>query len=97
VEEIGQEVRLGCVVTTDAAVLGQHRNLFIVRTGNKSLHQDRLRRPAPRNSHLVISYFGDDPDICRSDDVGRIGSKGPKSPLLLDYPEYMQAYDYTWP
>jgi len=80
--------------------LNSRRNLVIVRAGNKSLHPDWLRGPEARNWDFVISYFGDDPDIYRRDDVVRIDSKGPKWPplkaLLAEHPEYTQDYDYIW-
>lgn len=76
------------------------RNLVIVRAGNKSLHPEWLSGPEPRNWDLVVSYFGDDPDIYRVDDVVRIDSKGPKwtplQALVMQHPEYFEMYDYIW-
>ncbi len=76
------------------------RNLVIVRAGNKSLHPSWLDSPGLRNWDLVVSYFGDDPNIYRGNDVVRIDSKGPKWPplkaLLLDYPRFLTDYDYIW-
>lgn len=76
------------------------RNLVIVRAGNKSLHPKWLGGPEPRNWDLVISYFGDDPDIYRVDDVVRIDSKGPKwtplQALVMQHPQYLDMYDYIW-
>ncbi len=74
-------------------------NLVIVRAGGASLHPGWLTGPGPRNWDLVVSYFGDDPDLYREDDVVRIDSKGPKWPplqaLLQQNPNFIDDYDYV--
>jgi hypothetical protein len=77
------------------------RNLVIVRAGDKSLHVDWLRPVgAPRNWDLVVSYFGNDPDIYRRPDVVRIDHKGPKwmglHALLTSGQLDWRAYDNIW-
>ena len=76
------------------------RNLVIVRAGDKSLHPEWLAGAELRNWDLVISYFGNDPDRYRGEDIVRIDAKGPKwSPLhdmLVDHPEFIDSYDYIW-
>lgn len=80
---------------------GQHaKNLVIVRAGNSSLHEHWMAGPEERNWDLVVSYFGNDPDLYRRDDVVRIDSKGAKWTSLYDFvcrwrPAIMQ-YDYIW-
>lgn len=76
------------------------RNLVIVRAGNASLHPHWLEGEGERNWDLVVSYFGDDPDLYRIPDVVRIDAKGPKWPPLFDlinaHPSYLTDYDYIW-
>ncbi len=76
------------------------RNLVIVRAGDKSLHPNWLDGSAPRNWDLVVSYFGDDPDMYRVEDIVRIDGKGPKWPplqkLLMENPRFIDDYDYIW-
>ena len=76
------------------------RNLVIVRAGDGSLHPDWLAGSDARNWDLVVSYFGNDPERYRIDDVVRIDSKGPKwiplQALIMDHPEYLERYDYIW-
>lgn len=76
------------------------RNLVIVRAGNKSLHPGWLQGSEPRSWDLVVSYFGDDQEIYRGDDIVRIDGKGPKwtplQTLLVQNPRYIDDYDYIW-
>ena len=78
----------------------KRRNLVIVRAGDKSLHPDWLLGPEPRSWDLVVSYFGDDPDKHRAEDVVRIDSKGPKWPplqaMLRANPQFVEDYDHIW-
>lgn len=78
----------------------QRRNLVIVRAGNTSLHPNWLTQAQHRNWDLIVSYFGDDPEIFRQGDVKRIDSKGPKWPALCDlineYRDQIEQYDYVW-
>jgi hypothetical protein len=76
------------------------QNLVIVRAGNNSLHPEWLKGDGTRNWDIVVSYFGDDPDLYKEADVLRIDSKGPKWPALHDLlrsnPEFISNYDYIW-
>jgi len=79
---------------------GRRRYLVIVRAGDSSLHLGWLAGQASRNWDLVVSYFGNDPDIYRDEEIVRIDGKGPKWPplqkLLLEHPEYLELYEYIW-
>lgn len=77
------------------------RNLVIVRAGDKSLHGDWLRPlGAVRSWDLVVSYFGDDPQMHRRPDVVRIDGKGPKwkglHEVLVSGALDWSAYDRIW-
>jgi hypothetical protein len=77
------------------------RNLVIVRAGDKSLHPEWLRPVGGERSwDLVVSYFGNDPDLYRRPDVVRIDGKGPKwaglHALLVSGQVDWQAYDRIW-
>lgn len=65
--------------------LDQHRptssNLVILRAGDASLHPAWLEGSIERTWDLVISYFGDSPDLYTTG-CSRIDSKGPKWPAL---------------
>lgn len=78
----------------------RRRYLVIARAGDSSLHPGWLKGPASRNWDLVVSYFGNDPNLYRDGDIVRIDGKGPKWPplqkLLIDNPEYLKRYDYIW-
>jgi hypothetical protein len=78
----------------------QRRNLVIVRAGDSSLHPLWLEDATDRSWDLLVSYFGDDPNKYRRDDVIRIDSKGPKWPALCALIEanwdYVAHYDYIW-
>ncbi len=82
------------------ASVSTRRNLVIVRAGDSSLHPQWLAGPGDRNWDLVVSYFGNDPDIYRDQELVRIDSKGPKwiplQKLVEDHPEYLERYDYIW-
>jgi hypothetical protein len=75
------------------------RNLVIVRAGNGSLHPNWLNG-ADRSWDLLVSYFGDDPDKYKDQDVVRIDGKGPKWPalkaLIESHREIIDRYDYIW-
>ncbi len=74
------------------------RNLVVVRAGDSSLHPHWLAGEGGRNWDLAVSYFGDDPDLYKTDDVTRIDGKGPKWQGLHDVfskrPEFLTNYDY---
>jgi Protein of unknown function (DUF707) len=74
------------------------RNLVVVRAGDKSLHPHWLTGAGERNWELVVSYFGDDPDLYRDGDAIRIDAEGPKwqglDSLFRQHPEFLQDYDY---
>jgi Protein of unknown function (DUF707) len=74
------------------------RNLVVVRAGDRSLHPYWLRGDGTRNFDLVVSYFGDDPDLYREDDAVRIDAKGPKwlglYALFEQHKELVKNYDY---
>ena len=76
------------------------QHLVVVRAGDNSLHPHWLAGDGDRTWDLVVSYFGDDPDIFKVDDVVRIDSKGPKWPALYElfslYPILATDYDYIW-
>lgn len=74
------------------------RNLVVVRAGDKSLHPHWLSGEGGRNWDLVVSYFGDDPGLYKSDEVVRIDAKGPKwhglHEVFAQHPEFVKNYDY---
>ena len=77
------------------------RNLVIVRAGDKSLHPQWLRPEGEARSwDLVVSYFGNDPDLYRRADVTRIDGKGAKwaglHALLVSGRVDWQAYERIW-
>jgi hypothetical protein len=47
------------------------QHLVVVRAGDNSLHPHWLAGDGDRTWDLVVSYFGDDPDIFKVDDVVR--------------------------
>jgi len=73
-------------------------NLVVVRAGNHSLHPHWLNGDGGRNWDLVVSYFGDDPNLFKTDDVIRIVGKGPKwqglYALFTHHPEFLNGYEY---
>ncbi len=56
--------------------------------------------PVDRNWDLIVSYYGDDPDIFRYPDAVRVDAKGPKWPplrtLIDELGEAINQYDYIW-
>jgi hypothetical protein len=77
------------------------RNLVIVRAGDASLHEQWLAGPHARTWDLVVSYFGDDPDRYRGDEVTRLDMKGAKWPglhraITVDLAEVIDRYDFVW-
>ncbi len=75
------------------------RNLVVVRAGDNSLHPHWLKGESSRNWDIVVSYFGDDPDLYKTDDLTRIDGKGPKwqglHALFTNHPEFLKGYDYV--
>lgn len=75
-------------------------NLVIVRAGDSSLHPRWLKKSGNRSWDLIISYFGDDPELYRRPDVERIDSKGPKwqglASLLSSECDRLKKYEYIW-
>jgi hypothetical protein len=75
------------------------RNLVVVRAGDESLHPRWLEGNGERNWDCIVSYFGDDPNLFRVDDVIRIDGGGPKWQGLHDVfvksPELLQNYEYV--
>src|ERR1017187_5144904 len=81
--------------------MSDRRNLVLLRAGDTSIHPHWLNAPGQeRNWDLIVSYFGDDPDIFRGGDWLRIDSKGPKLPGLHDvirnHEQLVRQYDYVW-
>ncbi len=77
------------------------RNLVIVRAGDQSLHETWLGPlGTDRSWDLVVSYFGDDPDMHRRNDVIRIDHPGTKFQglyaLLMSDQVNWRAYDRIW-
>jgi len=76
------------------------RNLVVVRAGDKSLHPHWVAGEGERNWELVVSYFGDDPELYRDGEAPRIDAKGPKwqglAALFRRHPEFLQNYDYIF-
>lgn len=82
-------------------VAARRPNLVIVRAGDQSLHEGWLAGAQDRTWDLVVSYFGDDPDRYRVDDVVRLDCKGAKWPVLhqlvtVDLAEEIAGYDHVW-
>lgn len=77
-----------------------HRNLVVVRAGDKSLHEGWLAGDVERNWDIIVSYFGTSPDRYRRSDVQRVDGAGPKWPALHDLfiknPTLLASYDYVW-
>ena len=75
-------------------------NLVIIRAGDQSLHPEWLKGPEEQNWNLLVSYYGDDPDRFRGDDIRRIDAKGLKWPALYnlvgDLDHDLDQYDYIW-
>jgi hypothetical protein len=73
------------------------RNLVVVRAGDSSLYPHWLAGDGDRNWNLAVSYFGDDPDLFKTDDATRIDRKGPKWQGLhvSKRPEFLTNYDYN--
>jgi hypothetical protein len=76
------------------------KNLVIVRAGDQSLHPTWLAATEDRNWDILVSYFGDDPERFRGDDIRRIDSKGPKWPalnvLMQELADDIGRYEYVW-
>src|ERR1700687_413368 len=78
----------------------RNKNLVIVRAGDSSLHPQWLTGPENRNWDIVVSYFGNDPNLYRMPGVTRIDDKGPKWDglynLISMHPQFIADYDYIW-
>jgi hypothetical protein len=76
------------------------RNLVIVRAGDNSLHPAWLLPENERSWDLVVSYYGDDPDIHKADGIRRVDRKGTEYPafhaLLTDPGFDWAGYEYIW-
>lgn len=76
------------------------RNLVIVRAGDNSLHTAWLVEEPARNWDIIVSYYGDDPNLYRDKGQRRIDEKGPKWPplhrLVGTLKNEITAYDYVW-
>ncbi len=74
--------------------------LVIVRAGDRSLHPEWLKGDEARTWDLIVSYYGDDPDLYRDHDIARIDSKGPKWPALYDVimanKGLIEKYSHIW-
>ena len=75
-----------------------HRSLVVVRAGDRSLHPGWLAGPEPPQFDLIVSYFGDDPDRCRTPAEQRVDRKGTFwdgiHALFQDRPELLGRYDH---
>jgi len=61
-------------------------NLVLLRAGDTSIHARWLNAPGEeRTWDLIVSYFGDDPDLFREGDWLRIDTKGTKLPGLYEF------------
>jgi hypothetical protein len=76
----------------------RRRNLVVVRAGGKSLHPHWLAGEGDRNWDLVVSYFGEDPELFKDADVTRIDGKGTKwqglHELFTRHRELVANYEY---
>jgi hypothetical protein len=81
--------------------MSKRRNLVIARVGDGSEHPHWLNGPGEeRNWDLIVSYWGDDPEVYRGGDWLRIDRKGLKyeavNDLILTNGELVRSYDYVW-
>jgi hypothetical protein len=76
------------------------QNLVIVRAGDQSLHPGWLEGPEERSWDLLVSYYCDDPERHRTDDVRRIDAKGLKWPalhaLIGERGDLLEGYAHVW-
>lgn len=76
------------------------RNLVIVRAGDASTHTGWLGADGERTWDIIVSYYGDNPDIFRDHGQRRIDGKGAKWPVLhalaTTLEQEIEAYDYIW-
>ncbi|HXP89779.1 MAG TPA: DUF707 domain-containing protein [Fibrobacteria bacterium] len=76
------------------------RNLVLVRAGDTSLHPTWLVPETERNWDLVVSYYGDDPEIHKDGCLARFDRKGTEFPAFheilagggLDW----SGYEHIW-
>lgn len=77
-----------------------HRNLVIVRAGDKSLHRGWGAGDPGCGFDLIVSYFGSDPSAFRLPHENRVDYKGGKwdgiHALLSQQPELLDRYRYVW-
>lgn len=77
-----------------------HRNLVIVRAGDKSLHRGWGADDPNCEFDLIVSYFGSDPSAFRLPLENRVDYKGGKwdgiHALLSQQPELLDRYQYVW-
>jgi hypothetical protein len=75
------------------------RNLIITRVGDTSLHPGWMAPESERNWDIIVSYYGNTPDIFKDEGVRRMDLKGPKWPALHELVGKLQpeidAYDYV--
>lgn len=73
-------------------------NLVIVRAGDASLHTAWLE--GGRTWDIIVSYYGDNPDLYRDLGQRRIDAKGPKWPalhqLVRETFDTIATYDCVW-
>jgi len=77
-----------------------HRNLVIVRAGDKSLHRGWGADDPGCQFHLIVSYYGADRSMFRLPQENRVDYKGGKwdgiHALLSQRPELLDRYEYIW-
>lgn len=75
------------------------RNLVILRAGDQSLHPQWVAK-ADRNFDLLVSYYGQTPDMHRDSCDLYETRRGPKWPclgeLLDQHPELVERYEAVW-
>lgn len=74
-------------------------NLVVVRAGDRSLHEQWLKG-GERNWDLVVSYFGDRPELFAQQDVKVIPCRGSKWQGLISFlkghPDITRQYSRIW-
>ncbi|MBN9552155.1 MAG: hypothetical protein J0H31_25665 [Alphaproteobacteria bacterium] len=77
-----------------------HRNLVIVRAGDRSLHRGWGADEHECNFDLIVSYFGSDPSAFGLPYERRVDHKGGKwdglFALFRQQPDLLQRYQYFW-
>jgi hypothetical protein len=76
------------------------RNLVVIRAGDRSLHGAWLEGAKAGHYDLVVSYFGADPALYRSEEENRVDYRGGKwdgiHALFASDPTLLERYDYFW-